>query len=353
VAGAPPRFGAVARPDSKALFMINQQRNNSARPRRVPQRRPRGAGFTVIEILIVVAIIIVLLSILVVAVSGAARTGQTAKTRQLMTSIGTALEHFKSEIGYIPPILDQARALVPPPNIGPLTAGDPLSDPLQDFFSVTSLPEYLIGYGNHAQDGHGIVGPGIFASETPKWGIRTPGTDGVWGATVYGAADGSLAARNLGNNPNFDFGQVYGPYLDTRDTRMIGTIDGAGVVRTPDDAGYDLDNPLQSAVILDHWGRPIRFYRRDYIPGALNTPNRNASLAEVALLRPYKVEGASDVDALTKDDNGTIDDFTASFELKSAEYALFSSGPDKKFNPRIRFDAPEEFNADNIVEVGP
>ncbi|NNM25707.1 MAG: hypothetical protein HKO59_06920, partial [Phycisphaerales bacterium] len=66
----------------------------------------------------------------------------------------------------------------------------------------------------------------------------------------------------------------------------------------------------------------------------------------------------TDVPAFLADDR---DDRTTSVALQSAEFALFSPGPDGGFTSLYRYDVsidptgatPEELNRDNIVEVGP
>ncbi|MFB3139056.1 MAG: type II secretion system protein, partial [Phycisphaerales bacterium] len=60
-------------------------------------------GFTIVELLIVIAVIIVLLSIVIVAVNAATRTAQSASTLTLMNSMKQALVRFKADIGYYPP----------------------------------------------------------------------------------------------------------------------------------------------------------------------------------------------------------------------------------------------------------
>ena len=66
---------------------------------------PKPRGFTIVELLIVIAVIILLLSILIVAVNAATRTAQSASTRTLMNSMKQALVRFKADIGYYPPVL--------------------------------------------------------------------------------------------------------------------------------------------------------------------------------------------------------------------------------------------------------
>ncbi len=339
-------------------------------------RRIRG-GFTIVELLIVTAMIILLLSILIVAVNRASRTAQITNTRALMNSISQSLERFKEDVGYYPPVLGADRSLVvdaiPDPTI-PNPPDDPVYvEAVQDWYSATSLAEYLLGYGHHNQDGYGFVPPlqggPLYDDESPPLGLRHPGFDGVWGATVNGAADGSLEARMSGTNPNIDTGKVFGPYLQLKDERLIastdGTFDQNGNLNVyfPGEGNYNDDHPK---VMTDYWGRPIRYYRTVYKPGAIKYPFRalglggfTPTLADVFVLRPWEVDPGAATDSPIADFGGQ-GDTTATYALKTAAFAMFSPGPDRSQDATTRFDVNDGDrddidgeNEDNIVEVGP
>lgn len=344
--------------------------------RRLPKKRNGRAAFTIVEVLVVVALILVLLSIIVVAVGSATRTAQRTNTSALMSNIKQALVHFENEVGYLPPVLTKERDLVwdqfQPPANGRPNGPDP-SDisqfeiDVQQWYSVTTLAEYLIGYGPENEDGHDGAG------------IRNPGPDGFWGASidqgVGGAGDrGTFEYRtaflNDARSASYRQGRVYGPYLQLSDERLLGAInpdespnaDGQFRVFFPGEAGY---NDTWPKVIVDYWGEPIRYYRKPHPVGGLNRDYRRVrqsdgssltppSLADVYLLRPWDA-GRSDVDTRFADDGG---DTTATADLLGAGFALFSSGPDRRFDQRyrrddIRTNNPTEFNRDNIVELGP
>ena len=317
-------------------------------------RRIRG-GFTIVELLIVTAMIILLLSILVVAVNRAGRTAQITNTRALMNSISQSLERFKEDVGYYPPVLGVDRELLDPPDPVALSPDD-YRDEIQQWYSVTTLADYLIGYGDDQQDAYDGVG------------IRHPGRDTVWGATIYGAADGSLGARNAGTGPA-SAGKVYGPYLELKDERLVastdGMIDSFGNLNVyfPGEGNYNDNDPK---VITDYWGRPIRYYRTVYKPGAIKYPFRAAglggftpTLADVFVLRPWEVTSGAETDSPIAD-LGALSDTTATYALKTAAFALFSPGPDRSQDATTRFDVNDGDgddidgeNEDNIVEVGP
>ena len=82
-------------------------------------------------------------------------------------------------------------------------------------------------------------------------------------------------------------------------------------------------------------------------------PDPVPTLSYAIRLRPFAVAPGAGADTLARfaDDRN---DTTTSVELESAEFALFSSGPDKGYEPLFRSDLDrEELNRDNIVEVGP
>lgn len=356
--------------------MVTSMSNQTRRPRRHAQRN----GFTLIELLIVLAVILVLAGLIIVGLNKAMIAGQGARTRTLMNSIKQGLVRFESDFGYLPPVLgsvnpsapDDLRAHFDPPDF---TAGD-FDDRAQEWFSITTLAEYMVGYGNHNEDGYGAVG-GIWSDESPPTGIRDPQRDGVWNATSYG---GLLEDRMLANNgvhitdeadaSNRDRGQVYGPYIELDDERLLGSTNGTINASTgeynvafPGESGYNAANPK---VICDYWGNPIRYYRTPYQMGAINVRLRDAdynadgdndilpSLSDVFVLRPWEVVQSEGIDTRFRDDgvfNGSGDTVSTQ-ALEQAQYALFSAGPDKALNERSRVDE-DQFNKDNIVEIGP
>jgi len=176
------------------------------------------------------------------------------------------------------------------------------------------------------------------------------------------AADGSLEARMKSpTNPNIDTGKVFGPYLQLKDDRLLGsTVDGTNVY-FPGEGNYNDNDPK---VITDYWGRPIRYYRTVYKPGAIKYPFRAAglggftpTLADVFVLRPWEVTSGAETDSPIAD---LVGDTTATYALKTAAFAMFSPGPDRSQDETTRFDVNDGDgddidgeNEDNIVEVGP
>ena len=315
-------------------------------------------GFTIVELLIVIAVIILLLSILIVAVNAATRTAQSASTLTLMNSMKQALVRFKADIGYYPPVLgemasppDLLRAWFEPPD--PASAG--YANDIQNWWSSAVMAEFLIGYDEGRYDGYGYVDLG----ETPTLGIRDPGPDGVWGGSVDRNLDGMIDLED--RNPPLD-GTVYGPYLELKDQRLIaGVMYLGGNLQTyfPGDAVPDgLSFEDLPKAIVDYWGQPIRYFRQVYRSGDIRSVYRSLdpavpspTLSDVFVLRPFNLKPGSAIDGIRDD---AVDSSTT-HALRTAEFALLSAGPDRALDESARRDPADkdERNKDNIVELGP
>ena len=345
-------------------------------------------AFTIIELLTVVGIIVVLVGLLIVAVSSASKAAQAASTRSMMGAVSRALTQFKTDRGYLPPVLGlpttgasqngsvgYLRDLVLPPI---LTGGStPLeATQIQNYYSMTAMVEYLIGPGGRDEDGYGAIGIPANTTqgfkELPPAGIRSPLKDGVWGAYSnpnQGTQSlGNFSRRNLpqGIAANTSTvanvsGRILGPYLELKDGSLLGAIVGTDSVTGQPIVARAGDNnwsPTAPKVLLDYYGQPIRYYRKGYANG---DPKRIGGkqvgggsgvgigwdLSDIFVLRPQKFEPNTEMDGIA-DNNG---DPTTSRSLQMADFALFSSGPNQRADFTVRRDATL-FNEDNVVEVG-
>ena len=363
-----------------------------ARPTRLASRP--GRGFSIVELLVVIGIIVALLGILVVALNVATRRAQGAKTQFLLTTIVQGTAKFKTDMGYDPPMLARTatgystgegllRDLIGPPawNVG--IDGEPNSQSVgnwQQWYSITSLPEYLLGYADRGVDGYGVAGSlssagtGPGSRESPPLGFRSPGEDGAWGALFnprggqqgngrfasrnpFGGSNASEYASASSRNAKILEGKVFGPYIDLKDTSILGGIkgldsNGAPIIVASDDPNFD----TLPKVFVDYWGTPIRYYRRAYATGDLKGPDpvtllganaRRRDLGDIFCLRPFEFRQGEDV-AGAVDGNGDAGTLP---RLKSAAVAIFSVGPDKRVDESARRDAGG-FNQDNLLEVG-
>lgn len=369
--------------------------NRRSRTRTAPR------GFTIIELMVSVSIVVLLAALTITAVSSARGKAKEAQATALMTSLSQATVAFKSDHGYVPPLLDENRD-----EILPLTQAELLQratapathiQRMAGRFSVTSPAEYLLGYGTWLDDGFGAAdesaAPYSFGSlgidadsvESPLTGIRSPGPTGHWsGIDENGDGRISLLERRRGNagistgaprrpeGLGGTDGKQYGPYVGIENPRFLGVttgeLEGGGtrfVVLFPGESGYDETLPR---VICDPWGNPIQYFRRPTWagrPGAIiedvydSAENRfpGPLLSDVIRLRPWEIAPGEGVDGLSDQnpDVGSDGDPTTTARLNSAEFAFASAGRDGLFAPvdaDYRRDA-DEFNEDNLVEVGP
>ena len=332
-------------------------------------RQRRRSGFTLIELLAVIGIILLLLGILIVGLRRAAESARRANTQALMQSIKQGLVVFQSDVGYLPPILDEERTVLAPPL--PLTAAESgdasVFEAYQSWHSSTSLAEYLVGYDEARYDGYGDTSTG----EVPFTGIRHPGPDGAWSAS-YG--DGTLIARDPVDPEAGGAARVYGPYLELDRDDLLGAVDTTAAnpidpttgqlrVKLPGEEGYD---PTAPKVIVDYWGNPIEYYRRPYPREAINQSYRTLdnnndgdlndldqpSLSWFIKLRPQRFAAGQAQDVSVWNGAMTPFDSSVTAALGGAEFALFSPGTDGLSVWTSRLD-PNGWNEDNLVELGP
>lgn len=354
-------------------------------------RRPRGQhprAFSLVELLVVIAIIIALLGALLAALALAGRRAQSAQTQTLLTSISNGLTAFQTDVGYLPPVLGKAPwtagaqtvnnardyMVQPAWTLAPNGSPDATSvDRLQRWYSYTSLPEYLLGYGDRTQDGNGAyqgqtTPAGSPGAREPLLGIRHPGADGYWNGVINprpGGAPGTLLSRNpldltapynvnVANGAMVQ-GKVFGPYLQLADSANIGGIKGYDANGEPIivTAGEDPTFPSLPKVFIDYWGSPISYYRRPYIVPDLKSFERYGSnqvgrdLGDIFALRPSEYRPGEDLAGV----NDAAGDGSTLGRLKSANFAILSRGADKSWDRTTRRDE-NGFNRDNIVEAG-
>ena len=67
------------------------------------RQRPTRAGFTMVEVLVVILIIATLMALLLPAIAGAIRTAKNGQVTAEMNNLATALASFKNTYGDYPP----------------------------------------------------------------------------------------------------------------------------------------------------------------------------------------------------------------------------------------------------------
>lgn len=232
--------------------------------------RGAGRGFTLAELLIVVAIIGLLATLAFVVLSRAIREARATVERQTLVSIRNAVESFKQDFGFLPPLVRDGGpgprdAALRKPRVWDDGFLRSESNPDLPRYSVNSIPFYLLGTLDAEYDG--VDGPG-FTEPQP---------------------DGSFSKR----------GREYPPRFDV-------SVDPARVKTNPAD-------PLDVRYV-DRWGRaatssagwpavnPIRYYR--WLP----------SFGPDGRVDQYLTPRA-------------VGDPNVDFSLRDAQYAIVSVGP--------------------------
>jgi len=295
-----------------------------ARPqeKRPTRRLRRRRAFSLIELLMVIAIIGLLVSVLIVALNKVRGTGESASTEQLMRAIDMSLSQFKSDHGFLPPLLDDTIAANGSAELVPydIARADRI-----DYYSSLTLAPYLIGVGDLNGDGRqdeyddGLAGAGF----------RDPGRDRSWGYS-YAASGGrgrkqywrdqEKPGRSAGD-PKVIPGPTFGPYLTVGgEDRIV-----YGTNRTG--AAFTDARPLFA--VTDYWGGAIRYFR--HWPKVLPPGETLESHVPVwfGSLRADQVESFK-------------------MQSRSVEYVLMSIGPDGKADDNT-LDAEE--NEDNVVRA--
>ena len=280
----------------------------TARRHNPTNARPRGA-FTLVELLVVVVIMLIVMGIVVVAGSSIVAESRRANTQRLMGSIANALEMFKADHGYYPPLLSHSAG-------GNLHVPEAQSNAFTNFtsgslfdtryHSVYSLAAYLIGVGDLAAEGgdfqelDGVQGPGL----------RSPGLDRAWG--------GALTGLNNAQRPTT--GRVYGPYVDVASGRNMRQVRNADVI--------DSNNAEMNVrfTLVDRWGTPIRYYRYWPTRDGTNVTLANSPLELFSASVVPEIAGAS----VTQSDRLGVD-----APLLNAPYALLSAGSDTFFGNAV------------------
>lgn len=290
------------------------------------KRRAIRGGFTLIEMLMVIAIIALLVGLLIVALGRVRRTGEFASTEKLMRSIDMGLAQFKEDHGFLPPLLDDTIANGAGTDLLPYPVDRSKNI---DYYSVLTLAPYLVGVGDLNGDGNvdqyddGVEGAGF----------RDPGTDQAWGYTFSGTSGRGRKAywqskeKMMGTPPTRQIpGKVSGPYLQVSGEKEIGYArNRAGIELRGAQPGSGL------FAINDYWGGSIRYYR--------NWPK---VIPQDKHLEDYLFAcfGSLNLDE--------VESFRT--QARSAEYIIMSTGPDIKAQDKpLGADASQ--NIDNIVRA--
>lgn len=249
----------------------------SVRPN--PRSHRGAAGFTLVEMLVVIVIILVLMGLLAVAVRGVVGMARRSQNVSLLGSISQAVTQFKTDIGYEPPIISDYQNGVQTPETRDHRTDHTGAEVRemyikQRYSSQFSLPAYLLGTGNlngvAQQPGETVVNTVAVRDSHPSYsalaqhdgvpgpGIRHPGRFKNWDQPAVGGSAGALV-----HMPEVT-GRVYGPYIDP--SALSKSMQLVEVLRFSDRplrvrrAG-DPASGVFMYQFIDTAGAPLRYYR--------------------------------------------------------------------------------------------
>jgi prepilin-type N-terminal cleavage/methylation domain-containing protein len=173
-------------------------------------RRPARApgGFTLIEILVVVAIILVLIGLIIPAIGHFKTTAKRTAVTQQLAALGMALENYHNDFEVYPAsnTLDATgTSAVDSYGAGIIKHGR----------GAAMLAQALTGYLPAAYDG---AGTGIANGTDPTFGFRTKGTGTAALGKIYGPYADTSPKVLLSNNPP---GSTPAPTLPDSDRSFI------------------------------------------------------------------------------------------------------------------------------------
>lgn len=288
-----------------------------------PRMTAARSGFTIVELGVSILVIAILIGLLLVGLNRMSRTAQSGAERANVIALRIAVEQFKNDFGFAPPLVKDGIIYPPPaPPADPYATSPLMSSGGRNFvdvyrsdiasdveflqgdsgnpdmrFSVYSLPYYLIGVLDADYDGKDGLG------------FREPERDGTF--------------RKAG-------GRLFDPLFDAAgDSDRLVEVDR-------DEGRFEL---------RDRNGVAYRYYR--WLP-----VEREADMSVTELRRVPRLLG----------------DPADNIALRDAEYAIVASGPNRVFGDRATETQEEleaelgrgktidqleaEGRADNVVEVG-
>lgn len=331
----------------------------------------RRSAFTLIELLVVIGMIAVLLTLVLSGLNRATKTGRRAATQRSASAMAQAVDLFKKEFGFFPPLVHDGM---------PISSGDPMFQPAVyrsgdsqkdgPIFEVTGgayTYKTLVVWNEGLDFNFFRAREGSFNELEGDWDINEAWNDrryskyalayyltGVLDKDVDGVRGPGLARPIIDGSflgVGYPVGSVrdkFEPFMDVErrgarinadyvEPREISEHDAAAdPVAAPDYASVrsSFEPYQQSALfaIVDSFGNAFRYYRWEqgrYENGRLVVENELDLNIPPVLIDPVLYETVrNDPSRLQDLNDGLLSD---NAQLRNARYAIVSAGPDGLF----------------------
>lgn len=325
-----------------------------------PVLTPARRAFTLVELLVTISIILVLIAILGIAVRGIGKSATTSQARTQLNLISQAIESFKKDFGYEPPLLSENRSGTAA-GINPGGVQTPELQPTAPLVSAAykeiryssqfSLAAFLLGVGNlngiAGQPGGAVPNLEAVSDGNPNYkalashdgvpgpGVRNPGRYKAWKQPT--------GPDQLAHSPEVT-GRGYGPYLSME--QMGKYIQAVEVNRLPLRARLgtvDSSSNVFMYRFLDPAGNPIRYYR--------NWPTKDPNTGQASVARiPVEIR---DLEAVKVDiaKGSASAPRPSDREVMTASYMLLSPvAPKSAPSGAISASTPYEDSFDQVFD---
>ena len=352
---------------------MDHHQTHSAVPRR-QQRRARSA-FSLIELLVVIALISVLLTLVLSGLNRATKTGRRVASQRSAAALVQAVDQFKKEFGFLPPLVHDGIALSAndsafrPLLIDGINVADdgPLVEQTGGAYVYKTLVVWNDGLdynffrrrSGSGSDGINLPGSGSQWDDDDAWddrryskyslayyltGVLDRDVDGVRGpGMARPQIDGSFVGIGY---PVGSVRDRYEPFMDVdrRGARLVSEYVDPQELEEHGSPGSAADyqsllNMYDPATqqpnlysIVDAFGNAFRYYRWEpgrFVNGQIVIENELDLNIPPVLIDPVEYQRVmNDPQNLEDDENKFLFDNT---KLRNARFAVVSAGPDGLF----------------------